>query len=202
MAYVAQQPAWAPVGGNAQPGMMKPLNNNAPISDDYIGVLLRIEGTPDQVVVPLLSSGNCNVDGLRRACANGQAKTALDLGLGNRTELLDGFPGKVREVFIKLGIISTPVQQAAMAQAVTTFSNTPGANPVRPEMQNPGGMGPLPMYEEETKEGSWSSPACCVPITTPSAGISTHPILHTLIHHINTPYLHINLCYQHTFITS
>ena len=106
MAYVAQQPAWGPAGGNAQ--LMKPLNNSQPTSDDTIGVLLRIEGTPEDVVVSLFSSGTCNVEGLRRHCANGQDKTAKELGLGNRN-LLDGFPGKVREVFIKMGIISTPV---------------------------------------------------------------------------------------------
>lgn len=74
------------------------LNSAAPISDDYIGVLLRIEGVPNLVVVNLLDSGTCNVDGLRRSCANGQIKTAQDLGFGNRTELLDGFPAKVRFV--------------------------------------------------------------------------------------------------------
>ena len=241
--------------------MMKPLNSSQPTSDDTIGVLLRIEGTPEDVVVSLLSSGTCNVEGLRRHCANGQDTTAKELGLGNRN-LLDGFPGKVREVFIKMGIISTPgthirfvgvstvltnpllshqftflllstllpsthhlpyypsttsghgsssnhlqqhstalanpltsyqltlllpstfllpsmhsivypVQQAAMAQAATTFSNT-GVNPMRPNMQNPGGMGPLPMYEETKEGGSWSSPACCVPITSPSEGRSAH----------------------------
>ena len=166
MATMAQQPAWTAASGSTQ--LMKPLNNSQPTSDDTIGVLLRIEGAPEEVVLSLLSSGTCNVEGLRRHCANGQDKTTKELGLSNRS-LLDGFPSKVREVFIKMGIISTPIQNAAMAQAVTQFSNT-GVNPARPNMQNPGGMGPLPMYDETKEGGSWSSPACCVPISSPSEG--------------------------------
>ena len=141
------------------------LNNAAPISDDYIGVLLRIEGVPDVVVINLLQSGNCNVDGLRRACANGQAKTALDLGLGNRTDLLDGFPAKVRNVFVKLGIISTPNQQQELKKAETSFSNT-GSNPPRPEMVNPSGVGPL-ILDDEPGPSPWQSAACCLPTPIP-----------------------------------
>ena len=159
------------------------LNNAAPVSDDYIGALLRIEGVPDSVVIPLLQSSNCNVEGLRNACANGQQKTALDLGLGNRTDQLDGFPGKVREVFIKLGIISTPVQQQSIQNACNDYTNR-GLNAPRPEMKNPAGMGPL-ILDEETKSapsegGSWSSPNCWqtmppLPGTGPGPGPGAGP---------------------------
>lgn len=63
------------------------------ISDDYLGALLRVQGAPNDVIVSLLKSSSCNVEGLRSYTAMTQGKCAKKLAIN--ADLLDGLPHKV-----------------------------------------------------------------------------------------------------------
>jgi hypothetical protein len=74
-------------------------NNKAnKLNDDYLGALLRVQGVPNEVVICLLKTNNCNVDGLRSVLNLSQGKCAKKLAIN--VDLLDGLPHKVTCLFI------------------------------------------------------------------------------------------------------
>ena len=68
--------------------------NKSKLNDDYLGALLRVQGVPNEVVVSLLKTNNCNIIGLRSVLGVSQGKCAKKIGIN--VDLLDGLPHKVR----------------------------------------------------------------------------------------------------------
>lgn len=69
------------------------VNAKSKLNDDYLGALLRVQGVPNDVVISLLKTNNCNVIGLRSILNLSQGKCAKKLGIN--VDLLDGLPHKV-----------------------------------------------------------------------------------------------------------
>lgn len=67
--------------------------NKAKLNDDYLGALLRVQGVPNDVVICLLKTNNCNVSGLRSVLSHSQGHAAKKLSIN--VDLLDGLPQKV-----------------------------------------------------------------------------------------------------------
>ena len=67
--------------------------NKAKLNDDYLGALLRVQGVPNDVVICLLKTNNCNVSGLRSVFGHSQGYAAKKLSIN--VDLLDGLPQKV-----------------------------------------------------------------------------------------------------------
>ena len=90
-------------------------------SDDFVGAMLREENVPNEVVTALLRLQLCNVDGLRRQCGSSQRRTATKLEVDY--ELLDAFPGKVKQVLQKMNVTLQPEHVDVLDNAAATWSN-------------------------------------------------------------------------------
>ena len=76
------------------------------VSDDYLGALLRVQGTPNEVIVSLLKNNSCNVDGLRTSISSTQGKCSRKLGIN--VDLLYGLPHKLDSIqFLVSGFYAT-----------------------------------------------------------------------------------------------
>lgn len=73
------------------------VNNKTKLNDDYLGALLRVQGVPNEVVVSLLKTNNCNIVGMRSVLNLSQGKCAKKLTIN--IDLLDGLPHKVTFLF-------------------------------------------------------------------------------------------------------